>query len=415
VSTSEAVTVRSILGDRAVGTQIGLAFVVMVGFGLVLPTLPLFARSFGVGYAQAGLFVSATGVTRLLFDLVGGPLIDRIGERLSGAIGLGVMAVCALLTALAPTFGIALLFWGVGGAGTSIFFAAQYSYLLKVAPKRSVARTLGIFYGAFNAGIIAGGAVGGFVADGFGLAAPLFAYSGLLVIAALLYLRFIVDPVSQRAVDPSGEGMADREAAYQRGIFARLGELFRTGGFITAIVLNFAYMWFVASIFDTLVPLFGADSLGLSRSGIGGMFAIAIATEFMVLYPAGTIADRRGRKIVLIPSFIALAVITASLGMSPSVLVFAIGMGVLGLASGFAGVPPAAVLSDVVPESSSGLGVGAYRFAGDLAFVLGPVLTGASVAAFGFRTAFVLASIPLLVAFATVVRTPETMKRPETD
>jgi MFS family permease len=413
-ATPKTVTVRSILADRAITTQILLAFVVMVGLGLVLPTLPLFARSFGVGYAEAGLFVSATGITRLLFDLVGGTVVDRIGERRTGAIGLVVLATCSLLTALSPTFLIALIFWGIGGAGSSILFAAQYSYVLKIAPKESVARTLGLFYGSFNVGFIFGGALGGIIADRLGLAAPLVVYSCILVLAAGLYLKFIVDPGSRRTLaagaEPGVDPEADRESGYQLGIFGRLGELFRTGGFFMAITLNFAYMWFVAAVFDTLVPLFGDDAIGLSHAGVGGMFAIAIATEFIVLYPAGSIADRRGRKVVLIPAFIGLAVVTALLGTSGSVVAMAVGMGLLGLASGFAGVPPAAVLSDVVPESSSGLGVGAYRFAGDLAFVLGPVLTGASVAKFGFKPAFVLAAVPLLLTLVIVVRTPETMK-----
>jgi MFS family permease len=114
---------------------------------------------------------------------------------------------------------------------------------------------------------------------------------------------------------------------------------------------------------------------------------------------------------VLIPSFAALAIVIIVLGMSSSVTMLAIGMGILGIASGFAGVPPAAVLSDVVPESASGLGVGAFRFAGDLASVFGPALIGASVEAFGFRTAFALAAIPVLIALGFVLRTPETMVR----
>lgn len=385
----------------------------MVGLGLVLPVLPLFARSFGVGYAAAGMFVSSIGITRLAFDLIGGSIVDRIGERKSGAIGLVVLAVCSLATALAPTFAIAVIFWGIGGAGSSILFAAQYSYLLKVAPKSSVARTLGVYYGAFNLGIVGGGVVGGIIADNFGLASPLIFYSGILTFAALLYLKFIVDPGararSDAAPDEAGDG-----STFQRGMFGRLGELFRTGGFITAIVLNFAYMWFVAAVFDTLVPLYSQESLGMSPSGVGVMFAIALATEFVVLYPAGVLADRRGRKFVLIPAFAALAAVTILLGTAGTIVLFALGMGLLGIASGFAGVPPAAVLSDVVPESSSGLGVGAYRFAGDLAFVFGPVLTGATIAGLGFQAAFVLAAVPLTLALVVVVRTPETMARPET-
>ena len=54
-----------------------VAFVLMAGFGVVAPILPLFARSFGVGYAAAGGMISAFAAARLAFDLVAGPLIDR--------------------------------------------------------------------------------------------------------------------------------------------------------------------------------------------------------------------------------------------------------------------------------------------------------------------------------------------------
>ena len=85
-------------------------------------------------------------------------------------------------------------------------------------------------------------------------------------------------------------------------------------------------------------------------------------------------------------------------------------MFLVGLASGFAGVPPAAMLSDVVPQESSGTGVGLFRFAGDLSFVFGPLVAGFSATAFGFRGAFAVASIPVVVALGLVMRAPDTMK-----
>lgn len=402
------ITLRSILTDRAIVSQIGLSFVVMLGFGMVLPFLPLYARSFGVGFAAAGLFVSAAGISRLVSDILAGSIIDRVGERLSGAGGAALVAVCALGAGLAPNFYLALVLWGIGGAGTAVIIAAQYSYLLKIVPKEAMARTLGIFYGAFNAGVIGGGVVGGFVADSFGLASPLLVYSGIMVVAALLYLRFIVDPGprSQEPTDPEAV-----PTSYQLGMWGRLRELFRLGGFLTAIVMNFAYVWFVITVFDTLVPLFADSELDMSPAGLGVVFAIALGTEFAVLYPAGLLSDKHGRKVVLIPSFAILAVLIVVVGFSSSVVALAVAMGVLGIASGFAGVPPAAVLSDVVPESSSGLGVGVFRFAGDLAPVVGPAVIGPVIAGFGFRYAFVLAAVPLLIALGFVVRTPETMAR----
>ena len=105
-------SIRLILADRAVATLIGLALLVMLGVGLVLPILPLYARSFDVGYAGVGIIVGAYALTRLVTDIVGGPVIDRVGERIVAAAGLLVVACSALLTGLAPAYALAVLFWG---------------------------------------------------------------------------------------------------------------------------------------------------------------------------------------------------------------------------------------------------------------------------------------------------------------
>ncbi|HEX2236190.1 MAG TPA: MFS transporter [Actinomycetota bacterium] len=392
---------RLMLSQGPVRAVIAVTFVMMIGFGLIAPILPLFARSFGVGYAGAGVLLSAFGLGRLLFDLVAGPLVDRFGERACGAAGLAFVAVSALATSLAPSYGIAVVLWGAGGAGSALAFAALYSYLLKAVPADEMARTLGLFYGSFNAGIIAGAPLGGWLADRFGLASPLVAYCALLACAALLFLRTVSDPPPRQAVD----------APVGTRVGRRVIDLFALRGFVTALVLNFSYLWMVLAVYDTLVPLFARDELGLSPATIGTVLAIALAVELVVLYPAGWAADRRGRKAVLVPSFAALLVAIGLLGWAASLAAFGALMALLGLASGVAGVPPAAVLSDVVPPDRSGAAVGVFRFCGDLGFFLGPAAAGAAVNAAGFRGAFLLVTIPVALALALTVATPETLAR----
>jgi MFS family permease len=391
-----------------------VVFVLMAGFGVVAPILPLFARSFGVGYAAAGGMISAFAAARLAFDLVAGPLIDRYGERRAATLGMTFLALCALLTANAPNFALATIFWAAGGAGSAVVFASNYSYLLKVVPKDRMARTLGVFYGAFNAGIIAGGFAGGFIADRFGIASPLLAYSGLLLIAVAVYMRFVPAPVNTERCEPgvADEARAAREVPAIRRSKARIVEMLKTPAFKTVMVVNFAYMWFVAGVFDTLVPLLGKDAVGMSTLGIGAVFGVALATEFAVLYPAGSLADSRGRKAVMVPSLIGLALAITVAGWATTVWAIVAAMAVLGVFSGFAGVPPGAMLSDVTPEGSSGTAVGIFRFSGDLGFALGPVIAGITTNAFGFRGSFAIAAIPILAALVLVLRTPETLRRP---
>src|SRR2546426_5042231 len=95
---------RGVLADRSVAAVIALALLVNVGTGMVLPILPLFARSFGVSYGEAGLLVAAFYFARLVFDLAAGVVLDRLGMASSAAAGLVVLAAGAPLNRLRPSF-----------------------------------------------------------------------------------------------------------------------------------------------------------------------------------------------------------------------------------------------------------------------------------------------------------------------
>jgi MFS transporter, DHA1 family, multidrug resistance protein len=407
------VTIRTILGDRPVRAIMLITFVVMLGFGIIAPILPLYARSFGVGYADAGLLISSYAFTRLICDPFTGPIVDRYGERVVATAGLMFVGVSSVLTGLAPTFTLAVVFRGVGGAGSAVLFAALYSYLLKVVPRHRMARTLGVFYGSFNVGFIAGGPIGGVIAHLLGLASPLFFYAALCFLSGLLYLRFVPDPQDRRVAGGPSEEESEpgEEPAFWQGTVRAVRDLLRSRVFVTTVVLNMAFFWVIAGGYDTLVPLFGQSSLHMSTVGIGAALAVAVAVEFVLLYPAGTIADRFGRRALLLPALTWFAVALAAAGWSGSPIFFGFMMAVVGVGSGTVAVAPAAMLSDVVPERRSGTAVGVFRFFGDLGFVFGPLVAGASAGAFGFKGAFALMAVPLVVALAFVVVTPETLRR----
>src|SRR5205823_2850168 len=83
-------------------------------------------------------------------------IVARLGERTAAALGVAIVGVSAVLTGLAPTFALAVVFRASGGGGSAMLFTALTSYLLKVVPKERMGRTLGLFYGSFNVGVIAG-------------------------------------------------------------------------------------------------------------------------------------------------------------------------------------------------------------------------------------------------------------------
>ena len=370
-------------------------FVVMLGFGILSPVLPNYARSFGVGYDAVGVLISSFALTRLVADPFVGRYIDRFGERAMTTLGAVWVGVTSVGAALAPTFALLVVFRAAGGVGSALFFAAMLSFLLRSIPAERTGRVLSVYYAAFNVGFIAGGPLGGLVARWLGLAAPLYLYALACFVAALLFWRSLHDPDRPQEEVRTG-GL--RQLPWNRP-------------FVTVLVVNGVYLWTIGAIFQTLVPLFGTETIGLTLSGVGIGLAIATATELVSLYPAGTATDHRGRRTVLIPSLAGLAITTAVVGLVPTAPAFMATLGALGIASGFAGVPPAPMLSDVTPEELKGSAVATFRFVGDLGFVVGPLVAGWAANAFGFTVSFVITAIPAIVALGLVLSIEETMPR----
>ena len=394
--------VRAILSDRSVAAVIALALFLNLGTGVVLPILPLFARSFGVDYGQAGLLVGAFYFARLLSDLASSAIVNRLGVRRSAGSGLLLLAVGALLTGLSPSFWVAVICWASAGAGAGIVFAAMYNALIRGVDRSRMARALSLFYGAFNGGVVAGGFVGGVVASRLGLAAPLFCLAGIAGALAIVMMRLLREP------EPTVTAATD--AAKPASVLTML----RIPGFAAAVIAALANLWAFGAVFNTLVPLFARDRLHLSTLGIGVLYAIALAVEFLAYYPAGSWADTRGRRYILIPAFALLAIATVSLGWATTAVVFAVLLAILGMASAFSGVPPAAMLADVLPVRESARGVAVFRFGVDVGFTLGPLVAGITAGAFGFSAAFAIAAVPCLVALAVVSLSRETLARERT-
>lgn len=378
---ADRVGILDILRIREIRAALAGTFVIMLGFGILLPILPLYARSFGVSYGAVGVLVSAFSTTRLVFDLFAGRLVGRHGERRMAALGALVVGGSSVLAAMAPTFPLLVLFRGVGGAGSALFFAALLAYLLKAAPERLVGRVMGAYYGAFNLGFIAGPLIAHPLARGFGLASPLWVYGGACLVAAVVFHRSIVDLDSRES--PAGDGKL-RDLEWNRPFFA--------------ILVSALAMGWVLSAVSAMLPLFASDRLGRESLGAIGI-AVWSVTEFAVLYPAGILTDRIGRKPVLAPSMVGLVVVLALFGTASTGPVFMAFLAVLGIFTGLGGVPPSVMLSDVAPPHRSPVATGVFRFSSDLGFVFGPLVAGVSADAFGLSAAFAFAAAPSAVAF----------------
>ena len=156
-----------------------------------------------------------------------------------------------------------------------------------------------------------------------------------------------------------------------------------------------------------MVPLLGAEELGLTAGSLGAIFAMMALINLAAIGPAGAWADRFGRKRVIVPSaFVAVTGLTL-FALTGDLWLFLVAAVLQAIGTGLSGPAPAAYAADVMPDHARGLGMGLYRTYSDIGFVMGPLLlgwiaetTGSFSWALGFTAALVAVSTIAFGLFA---------------
>ena len=383
--------------SREVGVLSAVSFSVAVGYGLVAPVIPRFATSFGVGRKEAGLILSVFAFMRILSALGSGRLVNRVGERLVLATGIGIVGVSSALAGASQSYVQLLVLRGAGGLGSAMFSVSAMSIVLRSTPPAARGRAVGLYSGSFLLGGIAGPAVGSTVAH-LGLRAPFFIYAATLVVAGSIGLAMLPRTrLTEAPVTPGEESGMPLLAAL------------RTREYRAALVTNLADHWAALGVRNTLVPLFVVEVLGASDNWVYAGFFVVAGVNGLALYPAGRWADERGRKPVML---VGLVVLTASLLLlagSQTLPSYLVAMVLFGFGAGLLQVAPAAVVGDVA-GGRSGPTVAAYQMAGDAGAVVGPVLAGGLADSVSYGAAFGVTAGVLGVAVLLAIMARETRR-----
>jgi MFS family permease len=372
----------------------GVAFMVALGFGLVAPALPLFAREFGVGNAAAGAVVSAFALMRLAMAPFVGRLVNAAGERLLLAVGIGVVAVSSALAGLSQSYWQLLVLRGAGGIGSIMFSVSAASLLVRVTPSHQRGRAQGVWAGSFLIGLVAGPAVG--TVAHFSLRLPFFLYAGTLVVAGLLGLGALRH--SDLAARQSG-GSAP----------LALSVALRNRAYLAALAAAFAGDFALVGARSATVPLYVRESLHLSAGWVYAAFLIVSVVSGALLLPIGKVADTIGRRPVIVVGLLVGALAFVLLPTLPAIAGLLAATVLIGVAAASDSVAPGAVMGDVV-VGKGGTVVAVFQMAGDLGAVLGPVVTGWAADAAGYSPAFALcAAVCVLPVFAALAA-PETLQ-----
>ena len=380
---------------REVWLLVAANVVVALGYGVVAPVLPQYARHFGVSISAATFVITAFAALRLVAAPPAGMLVQRLGERRVYISGLLIVALSTAACAFAETYWQLLLFRSLGGLGSAMFSVSSLGLMIRISPPDARGRVAGLFSTGFLVGSV-GGPVLGSVTAGFGLAAPFVIYGAALLVAAGVIF------VSLR-----GSAIALPDEGTEPAVSVR--EVLRHRAYRAALFSNFATGWAAFGLRVALVPLFIVEALHRSAGTAGLALAMFAVGNVSVVIPSGYLSDRVGRRKLLILGLTVSAVSTALVGFTTSLPIFLAAAYVTGAATGIFISPQQAAVADIVgSKARAGTAVATFQMMADFGSIIGSLVVGQVAQHLSFGWAFVVSGVVLALAAIGWIFAPET-------
>jgi len=417
-SEEEPFGIKSVLSDLKIVLEykellilIFAVFVSMLGFGLVMPFLPIYASEFGATKTHIGLMLGVFSLVKIVVAPISGKLADTYGRKPVMVGGMFVYMIVMAMFGLARTLPELFIYRGGQGAASALVWPIAMTYIGDIVKEEDRGKAMGLYSMSFASGNAFGPLLGGIIATYYTLSVPFFFTSGLAALSGLL-LFF--------GVKESYEGSKKRGIEQKRG-FPSFQEFRSLGGelhpkkvlkiplnsilwvwnylkkitpfpkvFLGLTVGSFTVFFGLAMVWSML-SLFGDEILFLSEFQISLVFTLIGAVQVIIMFPAGSLSDRIGRKKLILTGAIFSAVFSGVIGLSTGFLflMFAVGMYTVGRALARPSFP--AFVSSLSSIEHRGKMMGVYNFAQNAAFATGSFLGGAVADWMGLRWPFFVA------------------------
>jgi MFS family permease len=257
----------------ALGVLFLVVFVDLLGFGMVIPVMALYAKHLGAAESATGWLSTGFSLMQLGFAPVWGVLSDRIGRRPVLLLSIAMTAVAFLGYAVAPTFGWLLVSRLFAGAATANIAIAQ-AYVADVTTPEGRAKGMGVIGAAFGLGFVFGPAIGGWL-SGYSLAWPGLAAAGLS--AVNLVAAWILLP------EPATRSQAGAELKHRMGALAEA--LGRPG--IRRLLATFFLITLAFSAMEATYAFLAQAYYGLDNRGV--VFSFLVIGVLVVIVQGGLI------------------------------------------------------------------------------------------------------------------------------
>jgi MFS family permease len=380
---------------REVSILIAASFFVAIGYGIVMPAIPVFAKTFGVSNVAIGMIVSAFAITRFASGLVSGTLTDRFGERNVFAVGVFMVAIFTLLAGIAQNYQQLLIFRAAGGLGSSMFSVAAGSVIMRSVDDQHRGHAQSVYQGAFLLGGIAGPAIGGLLSI-ISLRAPFFVYSILLFVSGVVALAFLKSNSAGLHTNKSQEIET-----------MNIAQAFTMKPYRIALVLAFISTWIFFGIRSSILPIFVLEELDSTTAVVGYGLALSAVLQGIFLLRAGRFSDSKGRRSASVIGANAVMLGILLLTFATNIWVYLLSMAVIGFGGAFLATVPASIVGDII-KGKGGKVIAVFQMAGDAGMIVGPIVIGWLSDLYSYRVAFGASAAIFLLALYLVYQIPET-------
>jgi multidrug resistance protein len=371
------------MNKKAFFVLVATMVIPMLGFGIVVPLLPIYADQMGASALEIGFINAGFSLMILVALPIMGQLSDRLGRKRFLCIGLSVLTVASLGFIWAQNPFQLIMVRVFQGIGASMHLPIAQAYLGDITPKGQEGRWMGHFNAILFSSMSLGPFFGGALTDIFSANTTFLVMAALCFIGLIATLLFLPE-VTERVIAKEGGSIFDglRKTRIMKGVFA----LRMAIGFNMACIMAF-------------LPLFGNHNLGLSVFLIGVIIAARTPLALLQSY-TGIMADKYNRRGLIAVGALAAIIFVALMpiagGFWSLLIMFAL------MSIGIAIVMPAATA--YVVEEGRVFGMGAsmslFMMAMQIGNGVGPIMLGSIVDAMGIEAAFYATAVLLALGIA---------------
>jgi DHA1 family tetracycline resistance protein-like MFS transporter len=365
-----------------------IVFIDLLGFGLILPLLPFYAKSFGANELTIGLLLASYSLMQFIGAPVLGRLSDRYGRRPILLISQLGTFVGFIMLGFANGLGMLFASRIVDGVSGGNISTAQ-AYIADISDEKNRAKNFGLIGAAFGLGFIMGPAIGGFLSQ-FGYQVPAFAAAGLSFLSMALTFFLLHEP--------ERKAPASREFSVKalKRAFAH-----PTIGLLLTMVFTFGLAF---AMFQTSFALFASARFGFDVQQTALVLTyVGVLSVIMQLVVVKRVVKRLGenRSIMVTMASLALGLVLMAAVQNPWMLIVV--MPILSFGGGVTIPVLTSLISKSVDRAEVGGMLGISTSVDSLSRVAAPIL-GNALLAFGSGLPSLVGAAILVIPIALAAR-----------